>query len=87
MRSDVNMRTRGIYAWATHSLFSVIITYLGQNLPRQPSLHYAKNSFLSTSYVPLRKFSCALSSADFFQNQIFQKILSGIPYVEQFGSR
>ena len=28
---------------------------------------------------PLGKFSCFLSSADFFQNQLFRKILSGIP--------
>ena len=28
---------------------------------------------------PHGNFSCFLSSADFFQNQLFQKILSGIP--------
>ena len=28
-----------------------------------------------------------LASADIFQNQLFSKILSGIPSVKQFGSR
>ena len=29
--------------------------------------------------LPPGKFSCFLSSADFFENQLFQKFLSGIP--------
>ena len=33
---------------------------------------------LVLSLCPLGKFSCFLSSADFFQNQLFRKILSGI---------
>ena len=72
MRSDVNMRTRGIYAWATHSLFSVIITYSGQNLPRQPSLHYAKIPSCQQVMCPSGNFHAFLSSADFFK-KFFQE--------------
>ena len=45
-------------------------------------------SYLTLTLCLLDNFHDILSSADFFQNQLFRKILSGIPSeYQQFGSR
>ena len=53
--------------------------FVGPDLGPNCLQNYQLMTISTINSLPPRKFFMFLSSADFFQNQIFQKILSGIP--------